>query len=281
VLVLATVLFNVFFATASNLIQPQENASFTILRDEANTKRLFFLSQTISTFSTIALGFGAEPFVLLILDMEESDFVQKYGPVRIKFIDPPPSMGLFTRPHALNYFHQGHLYRTKGERQSGRFELFLDLLYVGIVANLAKSTTEDATGLSLLKYLLLFMPAWQIWSDLRDFMNYYYNNDLSQKFFVLWILCLLVVYANNASHVLDSTGMTGLVVGAYVLARCSIIGLIFLYTFFIPEHRAQMRVYFFMVLAICALWLAVIWISVRAKIAVAAICIFWKTWHLW
>lgn len=40
-----------------------------------------------------------------------------------------PRRYLFRRPKALHYFHNGQLKRENaGERQAGRFELFLDLL---------------------------------------------------------------------------------------------------------------------------------------------------------
>lgn len=41
-----------------------------------------------------------------------------------------PQRYLIRRPKALQYFHDGEVKREhEGERQAGRFELFLDLLY--------------------------------------------------------------------------------------------------------------------------------------------------------
>lgn len=173
----------------------------------------------------------------------ESSFVHKYGPVNFEWITPPDQKGLVLRPYALNYFADGKLYRTKGERGSSVFELFFDLLYVGLVANLAKAAIEEATGSSFVKYLLLFLGAWQIWADMKEFMNYYYNNDITQKMYVLWIMALLIVYANNANFVLESKQDIGMVVGSYIVARFSAMLLIFVYSFFIPQHRIQMRLY--------------------------------------
>jgi hypothetical protein len=50
---------------------------------------------------------------------------------------------LIKRPKVLQYFHDGALKKaSEGERQAGRFELFLDLLYVALVCRytLAKGT---------------------------------------------------------------------------------------------------------------------------------------------
>lgn len=44
--------------------------------------------------------------------------------------------------------------RQDGERQAGRFELFLDLLYVAILSNFADTLAEDISGPKLVKYIV-------------------------------------------------------------------------------------------------------------------------------
>ncbi|KAL6939147.1 hypothetical protein ACO0RG_002974 [Hanseniaspora osmophila] len=176
---------------------------------------------------------------------EDSDFVEKYGPVKFKWIDPPESAKkryMIIKPYALNYYHNGVLYRTRGERGSSVFELFFDLLYVGIIANLAESCIEHSDGKSLAKYVLLFFPCWQIWGDMRCFMDYYYNNDIIQKTYVVWIMSLLVTYANNAQTTDENDKqLFGLVVACYMLARFSFATIVLLYNLlYIKEHRRQM-----------------------------------------
>lgn len=62
---------------------------------------------------------------------------------------------LFRQPRALQWFEGGKLMRLQdGERQAGRFELFLDLLYVAILSNFADSLTEDISGAKLVKYIV-------------------------------------------------------------------------------------------------------------------------------
>ncbi|SCU79721.1 LANO_0A07294g1_1 [Lachancea nothofagi CBS 11611] len=217
----------------------------------------------------------------------DSEFVRKYGPVNVEWIDPPPNDRLFVKPHALNYFFNGKLYRTRQERGSAVFELFFDLLYVGIISNLAEAAIEEATGSSFAKYVLLFMAAWQIWTDMREFMDYYYNNDLSQKLYVLWIMVLLVVFANNANEILESKAQTGIVVGCYILARFSAISLTFVYTFFIEEHRQQMRWFSLFTCVSLLIFGFIIIAPLHGKIAIAAVCYFYDsiaygvTFHPW
>lgn len=62
---------------------------------------------------------------------------------------------LFSQPRALQWFEGGKVMRRQdGERQAGRFELFLDLLYVAILSNFADTLTEDISGAKLVKYIV-------------------------------------------------------------------------------------------------------------------------------
>ncbi|KAK2468117.1 hypothetical protein H9L39_20339 [Fusarium oxysporum f. sp. albedinis] len=85
------------------------------------------------------------------------------------------------------------------EHQAGRFEHFLDPLYVAIVANFSAELAEHPDGAHMAKYMLMFAPAWHIWADLREIMNYYFTDDLLQRPVILWVMAFLVLYANNAN----------------------------------------------------------------------------------
>jgi len=79
---------------------------------------------------------------------------------------------LFRQPLALQWFQDGELVkRLDNERSAGnelhysnmlpcaqcptgRFELFLDLLYVAILANFAENVAEHASGSGLVKYIV-------------------------------------------------------------------------------------------------------------------------------
>ncbi|KAI5963770.1 uncharacterized protein KGF55_002650 [Candida pseudojiufengensis] len=210
-----------------------------------------------------------------ITDSEDEDeFIRKYGDIQFQYIKPPKDNVWFIKPHALNYFKDGILFRTKGERGSSRTELFLDLLYVGLIANLAGEATEEANGLALLKYFLFFMPIWTVWADIKDFTNYYYNEDLSQKLYIFWILCLLTLYINSHYDITESYSKAAVTIVPYMLCRLSLAASLVVYSFFIPEHRPQQRLYaaFIVVLSLC--WLSVIFVSVRVKIALSIVFFF-------
>lgn len=187
-------------------------------------------------------------------DVEE--FIKKYGDVSVKFIEPPPLNPYFTEPYALNYFHNGTLYRTKHERASGTFELFIDLVYVGVAANLASNAVEEHSWTSAAKYILLFGPAWQIWASLKEFMNYYFNDDLLQRVFVIWELALLLVFVNNCQGIdqVENHSAWRAVIISYSVSGFSFAAMLSFYSLYIKEHQFQMRVYSVMILVTSGCW---------------------------
>jgi hypothetical protein len=67
----------------------------------------------------------------------------------------PQKRALFRQPQALQWFENGVLKkRREGERQAGRFELFLDLLYVAILASFADGLAEHPSGTQVVKYVV-------------------------------------------------------------------------------------------------------------------------------
>lgn len=106
---------------------------------------------------------------------------------------------ILQRPVLHQWLVHGKIYREASERQSSRFELFFDLLFVGIVHQLADSAADEPTGIGFVKYVLTFAPAFSIWGDVRDLANQFANDDVTQRAYILWTMILLVGYSNNAT----------------------------------------------------------------------------------
>ncbi|KAG5982078.1 hypothetical protein E4U55_002313 [Claviceps digitariae] len=196
-----------------------------------------------------------------------------------------PSRFVVKRPKALQWFYNGRLYKESDEeRQAGRFELFLDLLYVAIVANFSDDLAEHPNGSHLAKYILIFAPAWHIWADLRELMNSYYTDDLSQRLVILWVMALLVLYANNARSADHDINAMRTTAGAYVAARCTTMAAFVVFSFASYQHRTQARVLagFMFLGLLLAIPLFLESISISAKAAVVAIMVVYQegTWAL-
>lgn len=68
-------------------------------------------------------------------------------------IDEAPPLLLFKVPVVRQYFHKGILWRASSSEEVRSFELFVDLLYVGIIAINGDAAAEEPTGYSLLKFI--------------------------------------------------------------------------------------------------------------------------------
>ncbi|KAH3686087.1 hypothetical protein WICPIJ_002924, partial [Wickerhamomyces pijperi] len=208
---------------------------------------------------------------------DEEEFIQKYGAINVSYITPPKSNAWFTRPYALNYFHDGKLFRTRHERSSGKLELFLDLIYVGIVSNLASDSVKNASWGSILKFIVVFIPAWNIWCDLKEFMNSYFTDDMVQKGFVLWVVVLLIIYDNNCLLFEDDEKALRTAVVAYALARISFAGILTFYSLYIKEHRVQMRLFAASLVVTSCLWFVLFGIHRTAvKVGYCFIVLFFE-----
>lgn len=118
-------------------------------------------------------------------------------------------------------------------------------------------------------------PSWHVWSDLRELMNSFYNDDLLQRVLILWVMAILVVYGNNAVLVDTDIGAMRATVGAYLTARVSTNLTHLYYSFASYHHRAQQRLWFILASGALCLYipLFVESLSFRVKIAFAAVAI--------
>lgn len=155
---------------------------------------------------------------------------------------------------------------------------------VAIVANFSEELAEHADGKHLAKYILIFVPAWHIWSDLREIMNSYYTDDLVQRIIILWVMSLLVLYANAAKKVDDDISAMRTAAGAYLTARFTIMITFIICSFASYQHRFQARVMagFMFIGLLIAIPLFFESVSIQAKIAVVAVLIVYQeiTWAL-
>ncbi|KAI9147836.1 hypothetical protein HJFPF1_12870 [Paramyrothecium foliicola] len=196
-----------------------------------------------------------------------------------------PSRYLVKRPKALQWFHHDRLCKDSDEeRQAGRFELFLDLLYVAILASLADTLAEEPGWAQAAKFLLNFCYIRQIHSDLRELMNSFYQDDLPQRALVLWLMALLILYANSANLVDEDPAALRVAAGAYVVARLTTLAAFLVASFASYQHRTQARILagFMFVGLLLMLPLFLDRLSLGAKAAVAAVVVVYQeaTWAI-
>ncbi|KAK4058903.1 hypothetical protein OIO90_000349 [Microbotryomycetes sp. JL221] len=109
---------------------------------------------------------------------------------------------IFQPPVVRQYIQNGRLYREREERTPDRFELFLDLVLVGVVHQLADVALEGGSnGATTAKIILCFYCCWSIWSDTRTWSNQSGVDDVTQRIQVLAILICLCGFSVNAAAI--------------------------------------------------------------------------------
>lgn len=102
------------------------------------------------------------------------------------------SMSFFTKPALRQYYHRGLLWRANKIHEAGPYELFVDLVYVGIIAIAGDAAAEDATARSLLRFAVTFLMGWKFWTEIMIYMAWFVQEDILRRLSVLFVLVCLV-----------------------------------------------------------------------------------------
>ncbi|KAK3898166.1 bacterial low temperature requirement A protein-domain-containing protein [Staphylotrichum tortipilum] len=104
---------------------------------------------------------------------------------------------LWRRPVIKQYFHRGLLWRSAENTEVMSIELFLDLLYVGIIAINGDHAAEEANGHELLRFVVTFAMSWRIWSDVQQVVSWFKTDDILQRVEILFLIACLLGQTTN------------------------------------------------------------------------------------
>lgn len=188
---------------------------------------------------------------------------------------------LFKQPQALQFFYYNKLYKVVGERTAGVFELFLDLLYVAIIALFSSGVAEAPDAIHIVKYVIIFLHAYQIWQDLREIFNSYYTDDILQRTLILIVMGFMVIFANNAARMGESedgedttfNASFYTAIGSFLILHFILIANWIFYSFLIPEHAVRMRSMAIPNIISFFLRIGMIWAHWRGRIVLAVIAL--------
>ena len=117
-------------------------------------------------------------------------------------------MKLWKKPIIRQYWHRGLLWRASEVEEVASFELFVDLLYVGIISVIGDNAAENATGFSLLKFTVTFALAYKMWTDLSLIVSWFGMYPL----FALTSISLLIPRMFRNKLVILLTSLHGLLI---------------------------------------------------------------------
>jgi hypothetical protein len=115
------------------------------------------------------------------------------------------TMKFWKKPIIRQYFHKGLIWRASDKEEVASFELFVDLLYVGIIAINGDRAAEDPTGQALLQFCITFILSWKLWSELTLVVSWFETDDIFQRICVLFFLVCLTGFTLNITNATDST----------------------------------------------------------------------------
>ena len=151
------------------------------------------------------------------------------------------ALTFWKRPVVRQYFHRGLLWRAEINEEVASFELFVDLLYVGIIAIIGDAAADNATRSGLLRFIITFTLGWKMWNDITMFISWFETDDISQRIRVLFMMICLFGYTLNIVQAFNST-WTQLV--AFYLAQRLFSGLYLLsVAYMVPMVRGAMIFY--------------------------------------
>ena len=112
---------------------------------------------------------------------------------------------VWKRPVVRQYWHKGFIWRSSASFEVAPFELFIDLLYVGIIGILGDAAAENPTGRGLLEFAVLFTLAYKLWLDVTLVVAWFETGDLTQRASILFYMACLIGYTINIEDAFHGT----------------------------------------------------------------------------
>jgi low temperature requirement protein LtrA len=162
-----------------------------------------------------------------------------------------------------------------------RLDLFVDLIWVGIIGNLSSNFGQQAyeesyvgVGTAIAEFILLFIPIWRTWDNLRVYTSSFFIDDIIQRKFTLWILVLAVLYGINAPFAFDPAGggnSLRFLIIVYITTKASFLAAYGLQAVFLPFLRKLLLFQAVFTAITTGLWVLVLFIPYPHKIILLAL----------
>ena len=161
---------------------------------------------------------------------------------------------LWRRPVVRQYFHKGLIWRASEEAQVSAMELFVDLIFVGLIAIMGDTAAEEPTSEALLRFCVTLILSYQLWSSVTTINSWFVSNDLFQRFCIVFFTTCLVGYTTNVQNAFDSTYTE--LIAFYVAGRLFTVAYYALLYFLIPMIRPFLVAGSIIIIIPSALWIA-------------------------
>lgn len=182
------------------------------------------------------------------------------------------ALKFWKKPTIRQYWHKGLLWRASEVEEVASFELFVDLLYVGIIAVVGDAAAEDATGFGLQRFAVTFILGWKMWSDLNLIVSWFETNDIFQRILVMFVMICLFGFTLNIVQAFDNTWIQ--LVAFYLTSRLFNAVHYLWIGWLIPMVRGYMIINATLIAIPSALWIASIQLDYPDRLSIVWIAIF-------
>ncbi|KAL7937419.1 bacterial low temperature requirement A domain-containing protein [Trichoderma chlorosporum] len=190
---------------------------------------------------------------------------------------------LFKRPVIRQWFHQGLLWRASEPTEIMAIELFLDLVYVGIIHSNGEHMAEEATGYELLRFFITFVMTWKIWTSVTLTLSWFETDDVVTRLQVLFCISCLLGFTTNMTHIFveDPASNTYVQLVSFYLATRVFSAIFFGVTaYLLPMIKGVMICQLLAVIIPIALWIASIHVDMPGRLGFIIPALFFDMYGL-
>ncbi len=147
---------------------------------------------------------------------------------------------------------------AEGERHATWLELFYDLLFAAVVAQLAFELSQDLSRSGILAFVMLCVPVWWAWVGQSFYSTRFDTDDLGHRLFIIAQMFAVAAMAVNVSTGLGR-GSAGFAL-SYAAVRFLLVGEYLGAHVFVPAARALTKRFALGFGVAATIWLVSAWV---------------------
>jgi low temperature requirement protein LtrA len=178
----------------------------------------------------------------------------------------------YRTPVIRQYFHKGVLWRASDAYEPTTYEVFLDLLYVGIIAIAGDTAAEGASGHSLLVFVIAFTVTWKLWQDVQLFSSWISMDDVVRRLSSMFMMAILLGITINIAGSYEETYVP--LIAFYIFGRFYVAIYFVWMGYLMPIVRNSMFGSAVSSAIPPVLWLASIWVPQPGRQALIWVALF-------
>jgi low temperature requirement protein LtrA len=152
---------------------------------------------------------------------------------------------------------------AEAERHATWLELFYDLLFAAVVAQLTFELGHDLSGFGVLTFVALCVPVWWAWVGQSFYATRFDTDDLGHRLFIIAQMFAVAAMAVNV-HAGLGRGSAGFAL-SYAAVRFLLVGEYLGAHVFVPDARTLTRRYGLGFGLAAAIWLISAWVPAPAR----------------